>query len=101
MEAIKYRWSGDHKTVLDIGSSDVIVRIAIEKGLESYKESFRKICRKVYKGDEKDFMWQTVLDDTKKAIRELKGLLNALDNPKETVGQIGARTMASHLSYFS
>ena len=45
MEAIKYRWSGDHKTVLDIGSNDVIVRIAIEKGLASYKESFRRICK--------------------------------------------------------
>lgn len=97
MEAIKYRWSGDHKTVLDIGSNDVIVRIAIEKGLESYKESFRRICKKIYKGGEKGFMWQVGLDDTKKAIRELKELLNALDHPKETVDQIGARTMASQL----
>lgn len=97
MEAIKYRWSGNHKTVLDIGINDVIVRIAIEKGLESYKESFRRICKKVYKGSEKDFIWQTALDDTKKAIRELKELLNALDNPKETVDQIVARTMASQL----
>lgn len=97
MEAIKYHWSGDHKTVLDIGSNDVIVRIAIEKGLESYKKSFRRICRKVYKGGEKDFMWQAVLDDTKKAIRELKEVLNALDHPKETVDQIGARIMVSRL----
>lgn len=97
MEAIKYRWSGDHKTVLDIGSNDVIVRIAIEKGLESYKERFRRICKKIYKDGEKDFMWQATLDDTKKAIRELKKLLNALDNPKETVDQIGARTMVSQL----
>lgn len=97
MEAIKYRWSGDHKTVLDIGSNDVIVRIAIEKGLESYKESFRRICKKIYEGGEKELMWQSALDDTKKAIRDLKEILNALDHPKETVDQIGARAMVSQL----
>jgi hypothetical protein len=97
MEAIKYRWSGDHKTILDIGSNDVIVRIAIEEGLEAYKDSFRRICKKIYKGGEKGFMWQVGLDDTKKAIRELKELLDALDHPKEAVDQIGARTMASQL----
>ena len=72
MEAIKYRWSGNHKTVLDIDSNDVIVRIAIEKGLESYKESFRSICKKVYKGSEKDFIWQTARDDTKKSYSRIE-----------------------------
>ena len=42
MKAVKYTWSGDHKTVIDIGNNDTIVRIAINMAIEQYKKSFRK-----------------------------------------------------------
>lgn len=97
MEAIKYRWSGDHKTVLDIGNNDVIVRISIEAGIAAYKKSFKILCKKYYIEKERDFVTKDCIDDTKKVIRALKSICEALNKPKETVDQIGARTMVSQL----
>ena len=37
MKAVKYTWSGDHKTVIDIGSNDTVVRIAINMVLCSFR----------------------------------------------------------------
>ena len=38
MKAIKYTWSGDHKTVIDIGNNDIIICIAINMAIEKYKK---------------------------------------------------------------
>ena len=97
MEAIKYRYSGGHKTVLDIGDNDTLVHVAIGIAIEKYKTSFRNICKEYYKEGNKNFLKKAMLDDTKKAIRDLRDIREALDQPKETVDQIGARTMVSQL----
>ena len=91
MKAVKYTWSGDHKTVIDIGNNDTIVRIAINMAIEQYKKSFRSLCHTYYKNYIHDFVTYASITDTKKVIRDLKEICDAIDNPIETCDQPGAR----------
>ena len=97
MEAIKYRYSGGHKTVLDIGDNDTIVRIAINCAIEDYIKDFKELCRIYYKQNNKNFVFEAAIKDHKKVIRDYRAIRDKLDNPIETVDQIGARTMAAKL----
>lgn len=91
MKAIKYTWSGDHKTVVDIGNNDIIVRIAINMAIEKYKESFRMLCHTYYKNHIHDFVTYASITDTKKVIRNLKEIRDTIDNPIETCDQFSAK----------
>ena len=91
MKAIKYTWSGDHKTVIDIDNNDTIIRIAINMAIEKYKESFRMFCHTYYKSHIHDFATYASITDAKKVIRDLKEIREAIDNPIETCDQLGAR----------
>lgn len=91
MKAVKYTWSGDHKTVVDIGSNDTVVRIAINMAIEQYKKSFRSLCHTYYKNHIHDFVTFASITDTKKVIRDLKEIRDAIDHPVETCDQPGAR----------
>lgn len=98
MKAVKYTWSGDHKTVIDIGNNDTVVRIAINMAIEQYKKSFRMFCHTYYKSHIHDFATYASITDTKKVIRDLKEIRDAIDNPIETCDQSGARmTVATWL----
>lgn len=91
MKAVKYTWSGDHKTVIDIDNNDTIIHIAINMVIEKYKESFRMFCHTYYKSHIHDFATYASITDAKKVIRDLKEIREAIDNPIETCDQLGAR----------
>ena len=91
MKAVKYTWSGDHKTVIDIDNNDTIIRIAINMAIEKYKESFRMLCHTYYKNHIHDFVTYTSITDTKKVIRNLKEIHDAINNPIKICDQSGAR----------
>ena len=91
MKAVKYTWSGDHKTVIDIDNNDTIIHIAINMAIEKYKESFRMFCHTYYKSHIHDFATYASITDAKKVIRDLKEIREAIDNPIETCDQLGAR----------
>ena len=91
MKAVKYTWSGDHKTVIDIDNNDTIIRIAINMAIEKYKESFRMLCHTYYKNHIHDFVTYASITDTKKVIRNLKEIRDTIDNPIKICDQSGAR----------
>lgn len=95
MKAVKYTWSGDHKTVIDIGNNDTVVHIAINMAIEKYKENFRMLCHTYYKNHIHDFVTYASITDTKKVIRDLKEIRDAIDNPIKICNQSGARTMVA------
>jgi len=97
MKAIKCRYSGSHKTVLDIGDNDVIIRIAINQAIEKCKEVFRGLCKSYYKDDNKNFINEAALKDIKITIRKYYDIRDALDNPEETTSAADARSIASTL----
>ena len=91
MKAVKYTWSGDHKTVIDIGNNDTVVHIAINMAIKKYKESFRSLCHTYYKNHIHDFVTYASITDIKKVIRDLKEIREAIDNPIKTCDQSSAR----------
>ena len=95
MKAVKYTWSGDHKTVIDIGNNDNILCVAIGTSIEQYKKSFRSLCHRYYKENDKEFIWRAAIDDTKKTIRDLRKIRDAISHPIETCDQPGARMIVA------
>lgn len=97
MVGIKYRYSGGHKTVLDIGDKDVIMRIAINCAIESYKADFKALCKQYYKDGNKNFVIEAAIKDHKNVIRDYLAIRELLDRPMEVTDKEIAGTIVSKL----
>ena len=97
MTGIKYRYSGGHKTILDIGDKDDIMRIAINCAIESYKNDFKVLCKHYYKDGNKNFVIKDAIKDHKNVIRDYLAIRELLDRPMEVTDKKIAGTIASKL----
>lgn len=89
MKAVKYTWSGDHKTVIDIGDKDLVLCIAISTAIEQYKQDFRGLCYVHYKENVENA--QNAIRSTKHIIRELQAIYDVISNPVKVSNQADAR----------
>ena len=89
MKAVKYTWSGDHKTVIDIGDKDLVLCTAISTAIEQYKQDFRGLCYVHYQENVENA--QNAIKSTKHIIRELQAIYDVISNPVKTYDQPDAR----------
>lgn len=73
VEAIYYRWSGDHKTIVDIGNHDVTAIMYLRIAIDNQKEYFKKQVRE----DPLRTYW---LYKLKREIRSMEQLADVLSN---------------------
>ena len=46
MKSVTYRWSGDHKTIIDIGSRDSVVAMYLDIAIEQQTGYFKELVQK-------------------------------------------------------
>lgn len=73
MKAIYYRWSGDHKTVVDLGNRDVIAVMYLRIAISDQREYFKQQVQI----DPLDTRW---LRRIKLEIRSMKELADVLSS---------------------
>lgn len=71
MQAVYYRWSGDHKTVVDIGDHDITAAMYLRIALKDQKEYFKQQVKR----DPLRTYW---LSKLKCEIRSMERLANVL-----------------------
>lgn len=97
MIGLKYLYPGGHKTILDIGDKDEIMRIAINCAIESYKTDFKVLCKHYYKDGNKNFAIKDAIKDHKNVIRDYLAIRELLDLPMVVTDKKIAGTIASKL----
>lgn len=97
MKTIKYRYSGGHKTILDIDDKDVIMRIAINCAIKVYKADFKSLCKQYYKEGNKSFVIEAAIKDQKNVIRDYLAIRESLDRPLEVTNKETAETIIAKL----
>ena len=71
MKAVYYRWSGDHKTIVDMGDHEVTVVMYLRIAIKNQKEYFKKQVQE----DPLDTYW---LRRIKREIRSMERLADVL-----------------------
>lgn len=69
---VTFRWSGDHKTIVDIGNKDSIVAMYLSIAISQQKEEFRQMVR--------EGVPHSFLERTKYEIRSMQVLRDRIQN---------------------
>ena len=95
MKSITHIWSGDHRTVIDIGSNDVLLSTALSIAIDSKIKMFKSLCENVYKNHKYDTLGSYFIRDAKYEIRKLRQLKHVVNCPVEIYDQKEAREAVS------
>lgn len=83
MKALTYVWSGDSKTIIDIGDNYPLVTSALSAAIDRFKDDFRELVHEVYVEKKLKILGPYEIKSKKADIRKLKKLKEILDHTSE------------------
>ena len=90
MKAIYYRWSGDHKTVVDMGNHEVTVVMYLRIAIRNQKEYFKKQVQE----DPHDTYWLHRLKHEIRSMEQLADILSRVGDDADITDQKEAAQQA-------